>query len=58
MGNRKKHKVWFDQNLTEKKKEVVYLSKQLQKYPNDTYIRGKFFSKLKEYNKERNIGKY
>ena len=51
--NTKKDKKWFTANLASLRKEVIHLSHQLQKWPNVTEIRGRFFRTLKIYNKER-----
>lgn len=50
---KKNNKKWFNQKLAEQKKHVLFLSRQFQKYPMRTEIRGAFFKALKSYNKER-----
>ena len=48
-----KQKKWYDKTLQEMKKEVVFNSNMLQKYPNVPYVRHNFFTSLKRYNKCR-----
>jgi hypothetical protein len=42
---------WYNNSLYGIKCSITHLAKLLGKYPNDPYIRGKFISKKKEYNK-------
>ncbi|XP_006822537.1 uncharacterized protein LOC102802199, partial [Saccoglossus kowalevskii] len=46
-----KQKNWFDQDCWSLRKELRSLSRLLQKYPQDPYIRGKFFQTRKQYKK-------
>jgi hypothetical protein len=45
------NKKWYDKELTDLKKEVLYNSHALQRFPNIPEIRRAFFVSLKQYNR-------